>query len=552
MAGFFDRIYVVIAVAALAACSASQAQSAEKPTIVVHAKSGAVQGNMVDGLQVFKNIPYALPPVGPLRWRAPLPMPPWQGVREATSFGPACHQPASDSPSIYAWKAQSMSEDCLSLNIWAPVKASHAPVFVWIHGGALLTGSGADPMYDGTTLSRAGLIVVTINYRLGALGYLAHPALSAESSQKVSGNYGLLDQIAALRWVKANIAAFGGDPDNVTVAGESAGGLSVMYLLASPEARGLFAKAISESAYMISTPELREPRFGSEAAETIGVALANKLGTQDLGQLRGIDAARVVQTGAQAGGLPSAVVDGRILPRQLVDVFDRGEQAKVPLLVGFNSGEIRSLRMLAPPLPANADSYETTIRDRYADLSDDFLRLYPSTNLEGSLLATTRDAMYGWTAERLAIKQTALGVKAFLYYFDHGYPAADAAGLHAFHASEIPYVFGITNETPSLWPKVPAESTELKLSAAMRGYWVSFAKYGMPAMAGQPTWQPYSLNKAYMAFLDVPVPSAHPLPGAYELNEQIVCRRRFNGGVAWNWNFGLLAPPMPERVAGCR
>ena len=208
-------------------------------------------------------IPYALPPVGSRRWRPPVPMPTWKGVYEATRFGPACYQPAIDSSSIYAWKGMPMNENCLSLNIWVPAKAAGAPVLVWIHGGALVTGSGADPLYDGTALAKSGLVVVSINYRLGVLGYLAHPGLSAESPQGISGNYGLLDQIAALQWVKDNIAAFGGNPANVTIAGESAGAFSVMYLMASPPARGLFTKAISQSAYMISTPELRETRFGS-------------------------------------------------------------------------------------------------------------------------------------------------------------------------------------------------------------------------------------------------------------------------------------------------
>ena len=198
----------------------------------------------------------------------------------------------------------------------------------------------------------------------------------------------------------------------------------------------------------------------------------------------------------KAAILWSGTIDGRILPRQLVDVFDRGEQAKVPLLVGFNSGETRSLRMLVAPLPPNASAYETLIRDRYADLADAFLKLYPATDLEESALAATRDAMYGWTAERLAAKQAALGEGAFLYYFDHGYPAADAAGLHGFHGSELPYVFGTVDGTPALWPRVPAEPAELTLSAAMIAYWAAFARDGVPQAGGQPHWQPYSSNRS--------------------------------------------------------
>ena len=239
--------------------------------------------------------------------------------------------------SIYAWDLPAISEDCLSLNIWAPAKARHAPVFVWIHGGALTAGAGSEPMYDGTRLAEHGVVVVTINYRLGVLGYLAHPALSAESPLNISGNYGLLDEIEALRWVKRNIASFGGDARNVTIAGESAGGLSVMYLMAAPEARGLFARAIAQSAYMISTPELRSSSFGDVASETSGVSLAGKLGAADLAGLRAMDAVAITNAAVSSGWLPFGTIDGRILPRQLVEVFDRGEQAKVPVLSGFNS-----------------------------------------------------------------------------------------------------------------------------------------------------------------------------------------------------------------------
>ena len=500
-----------IRILAVAAAAWMSSAAATPPGLIVQSPAGAVRGVALGDLHVFKGIPYALPPVGSRRWRPPAPMPAWRGVYEATHFGPECYQPAIDSSSIYAGKEMPMSEDCLSLNIWAPAKASSAPVLLWIHGGALLTGSSADTLYDGTALANSGLIVVSINYRLGVLGYLAHPGLSAESPQGISGNYGLLDQIAALQWVKGNIAAFGGNPANVTIAGESAGALSVMYLMASPPARGLFARAISQSGYMISTPELREARFGSSAAEALGSVLAEKLGAKSVAELRALDAAHITAGAARVGYLWSGTIDGRILPRQLVDVFDQGEQAKVPLLVGFNSGETRSLRMLVPPLPANASAYEAQIRDRYADLADAFLKLYPSTNLDASALAATRDAMYGWTAERLAAKQTALGEGAFLYYFDHGYPAADAAGLRGFHASELPYVFGTADGTPALWPKVPAEAAQLKLSASMTAYWAAFARDGVPHAAGQPRWQPLPLGSFVHGLRRVSRPGHEPV-----------------------------------------
>jgi para-nitrobenzyl esterase len=519
---------------------------------VVNAPAGAVEGEAHGRVLVFKGLPYALPPIGAARWKPPVAMPAWSDVREATRFGPACVQPQSRSGSIYAEKYDAMSEDCLFLNVWSPQGARRAPVLVWIHGGALTTGSSSETLYDGRKLAERGVVVVSINYRLGALGYLAHPQLSAESPDGVSGNYGLLDQIEALRWVKRNISAFGGDPANVTIAGESAGALSVMYLMAAPPARGLFSKAIAESAYMISTPELKQARFGEQAAEALGSQLATALGTQDIAALRAIDAAKLIDVAGKSGYIPFGTIDGRVLLRQLVEVFDRGEQAPVPILAGFNNGEIRSLRYLIPPVPTDAATYEGVIRSRYTDLADEFLKLYPSTHLEESILAITRDALYGWTAQRLVIKQTALGHRSFLYLFDHSYPAAEAAGLHAFHASELPYVFGTADRTPPFWPKVPDTKTETALSNAMLDYWTSFARSGEPSATAQPRWPAYDSNRAYMAFAEAPQPATHLMPGMYELLEQIVCRRRASGAQPWNWNVGIVAPVLPPREDSCR
>ena len=445
-----------------------------------------------------------------------------------------------------------MSEDCLTLNIWTPAKVHNAPVFVWIHGGALVTGSSRDRLYDGTRLADQGIVVVSINYRLGVFGWLAHPELSKESPLGISGNYGLLDQIEALQWVKRNISAFGGDPSNVTIAGESAGALSVMYLMTSPPARGLFSKAIAESAYMISTPELKKSSFGAPSAEESGTRLAAALKAPDIAAMRAIDAATLTNAAPKAGYAPWGTIDGHIMLHQLVDVFDKGEQAPVPLLAGFNQGEIRSLRVLAAKTPASAAEYETTIRGQYGDLADEFLRLYPSSNLEESVLETTRDALYGWTAQRLIRKQTALGKPAFLYFFDHGYPAEDTAGLHAFHASELPFVFGTFDATPSLWPKVPDTEVQHKLSGAMIGYWTSFARTGKPQAADEPDWPAFGTTGAYMAFKKAPQPSDHLLPGMYEFNEEVVCRRRVVGDIAWNWNVGLYSPKNPPQQAQCK
>jgi para-nitrobenzyl esterase len=538
---------------ALAACALASIPAvarAERP--IVRAPAGAVRGVDLDGLKIFKGIPYAAPPVGERRWKPPAGAATWSGVRDAAEFGPACQQPKPRPGGIYSDPLKAMSEDCLSLNIWAPAKANKAPVLVWIHGGSLISGASSEGMYDGAALAKRGVAVVSINYRLGVLGYLAHPELSAESPDHISGNYGLLDQVAALRWVQRNIAAFGGDPANVTIAGESAGGLSVLYLMASPPARGLFAKAIAQSAYMISTPDLRETRFGHAPAEAVGVATAAKLNAKGLADLRAIDAKTLTTAALMAGFQTFGAIDGKVLPGQLIDVFNRGEQARVPILAGFNSGEIRSLRVLAPPPPADAATYEAAIRARYGDLADDYLKLYPSTDLAESVLLAPRDALYGWTAERLVAKQTAVGAPGYLYFFDHGYPAAEAAGLHAFHASEIPYVFGTANLTPPAWPKVPATPVEEKLSTAMIDYWSSFARDGAPRAAGQAEWRPYGADRAYMAFVEAPRAAVHLRPGMYELNEAVVCRRRAQGDISWNWNVGVVSPPLSAGVALCR
>jgi len=520
---------------------------------IVHAPAGAVQGEALDGgVRAFRGIPYAEPPVKELRWRAPVPARPWKGTRDATRFGPACVQPPSRPGSIYSLgDALPTSEDCLSLNVWTPADAENAPVFVWIHGGSLVAGSSREPMYDGARLAAQGLVVVSINYRLGVLGYLAHPDLSAESADGVSGNYGLLDQIEALRWVQRNIAAFGGDPGNVTIAGESAGALSVMYLLAAPPARGLFHKAIAQSAYMITTPALREAVHGLPAAEESGLEMSRKIGVRGLPRLRAMDPLELTVKAAMSGFLPFGNVDGKVLPAQLVEVFDRGQQAPVPLLAGFNEGEIRSLRFLLPPQPADAGSYEAAIRAAYGDLAEAMLARYPATDLDEAMLATTRDAMYGWTAERLVRKQAELGLPSYLYYFDHGYTAANEAGLHAFHAAELPYVFASHERTTPLWPKAPSTPGEQALTAAISGYWASFARSGKPVAPGQPDWQPYAQARAYMAFAGTPTPGEKLMPGMYELVEQVVCRRRAHGGQPWNWNVGIAAPPLPAGVPGC-
>ncbi|MDQ0465031.1 para-nitrobenzyl esterase [Caulobacter ginsengisoli] len=543
----------LLAAVLLTLTCAAPAWAADNP--LVEAPAGRLEGRMSGEVRAFKGIPYAAAPVGDLRWAPPRPAAHWDGLRQADDFGPACPQFRAPPGGIYWAPPPPMSEDCLSLNVWAPAKAGPkdskgAPVIVWIHGGSFAGGSSRETLYEGTKMAGRGVVVVSINYRLGVLGFLAHPELSAESPDGLSGNWGLLDQVEALRWVQRNIAAFGGDPGNVTIAGESAGGLSVAYLMAMPSARGLFAKAILQSAYTTSAPELKQASNGTPSAEASGQALAARLGAADVASLRAIDADKLIAKSAFAY-FPFPTVDGKLIPRQLVDTFDRGEQAPVPLIAGFNSGEIRSLMILAPKTPLTAGAYEKTIRDNYGDLADSFLGLYPSRDMGESILATTRDGLYGWTAWRLAAKQTAAGQSAYLYIFDHSYPAADSAGLHAFHGAELPYMFGNINRAGPYWPAIPQTPGERAMADAMVDYWVSFATTGRPKARGAPDWPAFGRPGYFMAFQDVPKVSADLLPGVFALHESVVCRRRAAGTQPWVWNLGLAAGVIPPKAEGC-
>jgi para-nitrobenzyl esterase len=338
----------------LAATSLSLAVPAAAQTApTVMPSAGALSGHMEGDIRAFEGVPYALPPVGPLRWRPPMPIPRWSGVRQATAFGAACVQPQGGPPSVYSPAAPlPVSEDCLTLNVWAPRDGAHAPVFFWIHGGALVTGSSREPLYDGRRLAERGVVVASINYRLGVLGWMAHPGLSDESPAHISGNYGLMDQIAALQWVRRNIGAFGGDPANVTIAGESAGALSVMYLMSSPVARNLFAKAISESGYMISMPALKRSVYGAPSGEAAGQMRGAALGKPTIADLRGMDAQALTDAAAKGGFGPWGLVDGKLLPEQMVDAFGAGPRCRCwSASTRARSARSRSSRPRCPRAP---------------------------------------------------------------------------------------------------------------------------------------------------------------------------------------------------------
>ncbi len=533
-----------------ASCGAVEPAAVANPPVVTISQ-GTLSGTLGDGVRVFKGIPYAAPPVGQRRWKPPARPARWQGIRDATAFGPSCMQPNLPADNVYYDPPAAMSEDCLTLNVWSPAAAHKAPVIVWIHGGALTIGGSGEPLYDGGNFARRGVVFVSINYRLGVFGWLALPALSAESPHDASGNYGLLDQIAALKWVRDNIAAFGGDPHNVTIMGESAGALSVTYLLASPLARGLFGKAIAESANMRAVPELRRKAYGQRSAEQIGKKFAASVGAPGLKALRAMSAEALLHAAKKGRFWSRGTIDGWSLPEQVVDAFEQGHEAKVPLLAGFNYAEIRSQRSLLPPAPPTSAAYKQQIVRRYRDLAPQFLRLYPASDIPRSMLKTVRDAVYGWATELMVRRESAAGRPAYLYFFHHCYPAASSRNLCGFHASELPFVFGHVGKDavlPVNWPR-PEGSRQKALSDAMIGYWVSFAKTGKPTSPGYPAWRPYSDDQAYMLFSDRPQLRHDLLPGMFEMRNEVVDRRR-RANQQWFIKVGVAAPPLPPKSAG--
>ncbi len=532
----------------LAACTLTAADSA-KPAIpaepVVSVYQGQLAGRSVDGINVFRGIPYASAPVGELRWKPPRPAERWEGVRDASAFGPSCIQPPVPPASVYFDPPKASSEDCLSLNVWAPSDAKNAPVIVWIHGGSLRIGGSAQPMYDATAYAERGVVFVSINYRLGVLGWLAHPDLMAEDRSGLSGNYGLRDQIAALEWVRDNIAAFGGDPDNVTIMGESAGALSVTYLLVSPKAESLFDKAIIESTNTRNFPELGKAVYGLPAAEDLGAALFEKLELASLEDARGANAQDLTDRATFVGAFsPQGTVDGEIIPTQINEAFDEGAFAQVPVLAGFNSGEGRTYRGLQPQVPASASDYQAAIKARHGDDAAEFLALYPSDNILESMLALARDNVFGWSTERIVRSASSAGQTSYLYVFDYCYPAMQAQELCAFHASEIPFVFGtVADEAvyPPAWPKPPKEEAA-ELSGVLVDYWASFAATGQPVSVNGPAWRAYGDGESFLRIDQELEVDKNAFPGMFEFHERHYLEQRARGD-GWYLKLGLWAEP---------
>lgn len=448
-------------------------------------------------VRVYRGLPYAAPPVGELRWKAPQPPASWQGVRAATDYSNDCWQtPYPPAAALYQHKLRTLSEDCLYLNIWTSAKSASdkLPVMVWIHGGGFTRGSGTSTGYDGENLARKGAVIVTINYRLGIFGFFSHPALTAESADRASGNYGLLDQIAALQWVKKNITAFGGDPNRVTIFGESAGSWAVNSLMASPLSKGLFQRAIGESgALFIALPTLAEAEKAGEklASTLISTPAANGVpsdaSSKDaLKQLRAIPAEQLLKANQEEGTRP--VVDGYVLAQDIYQTFAQGKQNDVPLLIGNNADEGTAL--VPQGTSMTAARFTMGAHMRYGSFADQFLKLYPAASDEqsvSSFYSAYRDQAFGWEMRTWARLQTKTGHSAaYLYYFTRVPPGPQSRRFGAFHASEIAYVFGTFP-----WP-FPWEETDQKLSDVISSYWINFVKTGNPNAEGLPKWPAYN------------------------------------------------------------
>jgi para-nitrobenzyl esterase len=476
----------------------AQPSTGSAPMPIATISTGQLRGYLShDGIAIFEDIPYAQPPVGNLRWQAPLPAKAWTGIRDATVFGPECVQGGRQNAAG--------SEDCLQLNIWAPAwpMKSPAPVMLWFHGGGNVQGSGIGPIFDGQNFARLGVVLVTTNYRLGVFGFFAHPELTKESPHHASGNYGLLDQIMAMRWVRDNIAAFGGDPANVTIFGESAGSIDVMTLLTSPESEGLFARAIAESGAPGDAQSLAE-------AEKRGEAIAASLGiTGDgaLAKLRAVSSSDLLKASSQqrsggGGGVMQGIdIDGWVLPESPAKAFAEGREHKVALLFGGTSQEVQK------PLTPLSGDLRTTISKFYGPLANRALALYGLNGATGPQadpeLGTVEaqwatDSTFRCATIEELVWHAAAGNTAYEYQFSRTVHGRESEG--APHASELPFVF----DNLYAWRGIHHyDLSDRQYATMMQQYWVNFAKSGDPNEGDMVQWPKFdSVGRAYLDFMD--------------------------------------------------
>jgi len=495
--------YLLVAIVLLATVAVSCAPSGPAAAPIqdtVTVDSGQISGTTAGDIHVYRGIPFAAPPLGDLRWKPPQPVTPWQGVKDCTKFGPA---PMGYYSTSFPSFSNPPSEDCLYLNVWTPAKTAgdKLPVMVWIYGGAFWFGEGSNPTYDGTNLAKHGAIVVTFNYRVGPLGWMAHPLLSKEDPHNSSGNYGLLDQIAALQWVQNNIAAFGGDPNDVTIFGESAGATSTICLMSSPLSDGLFQCAIAQSmAELGSWSDLKESKYGQAPKENMGLQLAKDLGcdtaADPIACMRAKTAKEVTDAGAPALDLFGAsayryepCVDGWILPDLPLNIFQAGKQHKVPLLIGSNADEGRLFSNVSV---ASVESYNAFLNVMAVSQAPQVLAMFPAaTDVEAkaSLNRVLTLMTFTCPAKTYAAAMANVQTPAYFYQFSRVAPGNKTG---AFHSREIGYVFG--NLAPML-SALKADKyfneTDYALSESMMKYWTNFARNGDPNGQGLTQWPKY-------------------------------------------------------------
>lgn len=487
------------------ACSAGSLLAvgqARVPSLRVKTEAGIVEGSKPSPgstVRAFKGIPYAAPPVGDLRWKEPQPPVAWNGVRPAQQFGARCMQAHIYEDMIF--RDSGPSEDCLTLNIWTPATSENAklPVMVWFHGGGYLGGGTSEPRQDGENLAKKDVVVVTVNYRMGIFGFLALPDLTAESSHGASGDYGLLDQVASLQWVKRNIAAFGGDPANVTIFGESAGSFSVSALMASPLAQGLFQKAIGESGSALGGRTLSFLPH-PETEEKDSRFLKEAVGSSSLKDLRAKSAAELLDIVTKPdSGAPrfGPIIDGYFLPQSVAEIYSAGKQAHVPLIAGWNHDEAGGFILHAKEKPTAQSFRERAERD-FDDKAEMFLTLYPAKDdAEASRSAQDLEGdrfiafvTWKWLEAHLETGESPV----YRYRFDEAPPPDrfHPAGMGAYHSADIEFVFGAFGSK-----QIPWTAADRQVSAQMMSYWTNFAKTGNPNGKGLPQWPEYKAESGW-------------------------------------------------------
>jgi para-nitrobenzyl esterase len=462
-------------------------------------ESGSVTGVREGELSVYKGVPFAAPPIGDLRWRPPARVAPWTGTRETDVFAPACMQVGVSMPGE---TPPAVSEDCLYLNIWTPAKSAqeHLPVMVWIYGGGYINGSASMPLYWGDQLAHKGVIVVTIAYRLGPLGFLAYSELTRESPHHSSGNYGLMDQIAALEWIQRNIAAFGGDPKCVTIAGQSAGAMSVSMLMASPLAKGLFQRAIGESGGLFEPLQLA-PKYLLANAERDGEKYAVSLGAASVQELRRLPASLL---SGNSGGISHPVIEPYVLPVTPYDAFTSGQQNDVPLLLGSNAEEARALVDVSQ---VKATTFDSDLERSFGALPAPLAATYPHTTDEEARQARLdleRDLRFGWDMWAWARLQVGTGKSRVYYYSFRQQPPFPVGSVYegwgASHFAELWYVFDHLNQEPWRW-----SMADRKVAQEMSSYWVNFARSGDPNGPGLPLWPAFTNTDSKVLYLGDPI-----------------------------------------------